>query len=249
MISICIIGSGNVAYHLFHAFLKSKEIEVRQLVTRTLKEDFPKDLQIHDYELIKSVDVVIISVSDDAIEKVASKVAHLNTLIVHTSGTSSIDVLNSCKRKGVFYPLQTFSKNKTIDFSKLPICLEAFSNEDAYLLEKLAKSISTSVHEISSEQRKTLHIAAVFVCNFVNHLYVIGEDICKKNKVPFEILKPLITETANKINYLNPKDAQTGPAIRNDSFTLYKHIQFIENEEYKKIYKLLTQSIQDVKKL
>lgn len=141
--------------------------------------------------------------------------------------------------------MQTFSKNKAINFNKIPICIEAESDQDYLLLEKIAQSISNQVLKINSDQRKSLHVSAVFVCNFVNHLYQIGHEICTEHEVPFEILHPLIEETANKIKQLNPKDAQTGPAKRKDSITINEHLYFLQNDTHKEIYKLLTKSIID----
>ena len=167
-----------------------------------------------------------------------------NRFVVHTSGTASLETLDPKNKRGVFYPLQTFSKNKEIDFSEIPFCLETENESDYALLEAVAKSISNSVFSINSEQRKALHVSAVFVNNFTNHLYQIGQEICEEHQVPFEILKPLIQETAKKINILNPIDAQTGPAKRNDSSTIETHLEYLTSENQKNIYKLLTQSIQ-----
>ena len=168
-----------------------------------------------------------------------------NRIVVHTSGAASLDVLDTKNRKGVFYPLQTFSKNKEIDFSIIPLCLEAENTFDFRVLETVAKSISNAVFAINSDQRKALHVAAVFVNNFTNHLYHIGKEICGEHQVPFEILRPLIQETAEKINTLDPVDAQTGPAKRNDNNTIAAHLDYLTNENQKNIYKLITQSIQD----
>jgi predicted short-subunit dehydrogenase-like oxidoreductase (DUF2520 family) len=156
-----------------------------------------------------------------------------------------MDSLNSNNRKGVFYPLQTFSASKEIDFKLIPICLEATTRKDYQILEKVAKSISDVTYNINSEQRKALHVAAVFVSNFVNHLYQIGNELCLENDLSFEILKPLITETANKIQTLSPTQAQTGPAKRNDTQTIKAHLSFLTNDNQKEIYKLLTKSIID----
>jgi predicted short-subunit dehydrogenase-like oxidoreductase (DUF2520 family) len=162
----------------------------------------------------------------------------------------SIDDLGNQNRKAVFYPLQTFSKNKAIHFREVPICLESQNETDFQLVEKVAKTISDKTYPINSEQRKALHLAAVFVNNFVNHLYQIGNAICNEHQVPFEILKPLIKETAEKIMTLSPNEAQTGPAKRKDRNTINSHLELITNDTYKNIYKLLTQSIQtDGKKL
>jgi predicted short-subunit dehydrogenase-like oxidoreductase (DUF2520 family) len=248
MIKVVIIGSGNVAQHLIQAFAKSKEIEVSQVFSRRKETIFPlldSGKITDDFNDLVQADLYIIAVSDDSIAKVSSQLPFKNRLVVHTSGSVSLDVLDKKNRKGSFYPLQTFSKNKAVDFSQIPICLESENDSDFELLEKVAQSISNTVFNINSEQRKALHVSAVFVNNFVNHLYQMGNEICKANKVPFEILKPLILETANKVMTLSPKEAQTGPAIRNDKQTIASHLDFLLDENQKNIYKTLTQSIQN----
>jgi predicted short-subunit dehydrogenase-like oxidoreductase (DUF2520 family) len=166
-------------------------------------------------------------------------------LVVHTSGTVTINALSNKNRRGVFYPLQTFSKDKAVNFKTIPLCIEAENEKDTTTLKLIANAISDAVYDINSEQRKALHVAAVFVNNFVNHLYQIGNEICNANTIPFAILKPLIQETANKIATLSPKTAQTGPAQRNDNSTIAAHQQFLTDENQAAIYNLLTQSIQD----
>jgi len=252
MIKVVLIGSGNVASHLIQNMQSSTGIDLVQVFARNpdgLSHLLPKEKITADYQKIAAADVYIISVSDNAIAEVSTNLPFENRLVVHTSGSSEILVLNNKNRKGVFYPLQTFTKNKKIDFTTIPICIEAENEHDIALLEKLAHCFSQKVFHINSTQRKSLHVAAVFVCNFVNHLYQIGNEICEENQVPFEILHPLIQETAHKIVELSPKDAQTGPALRNDTKTIEKHLDFLENPSYKLIYQLLTQSIQHVKKL
>jgi predicted short-subunit dehydrogenase-like oxidoreductase (DUF2520 family) len=248
MIKISIIGSGNVAQHLISAFEKSKKVQLIQVFSRDKnKVSAFVDSQkiINNYDDLQKVDLIIIAISDKAISDVSSKIPFQNQLVAHTSGSVSIDNLDSKNRKSVFYPLQTFSKNKEINFSEIPICLEVQNNSDFEILEKIAQAISNKTYKINSEQRKSLHVSAVFVCNFVNHLYQIGNEICKENNVDFEILKPLILETANKIKTLSPKEAQTGPAKRHDSETINSHLAFLSNENQKEIYKILTKSIID----
>jgi predicted short-subunit dehydrogenase-like oxidoreductase (DUF2520 family) len=166
-------------------------------------------------------------------------------LVVHTSGTTSLSVLNSKNRRGVFYPLQTFTQGKQIDYTQIPFCLEAENEADYNRLKKLAESVSNAVYQVSEDQRKALHLAAVFVCNFTNHLYQIGEDLCNEHNVPFAVLKPLISETADKIQTLSPKEAQTGPALRGDTETLNRHLEMLNQTTQKEIYQLLTKSIID----
>ena len=249
MKTINIIGSGNVVYHLLQALKKTQEYKIQNVAVRSLEKAssfIDRTLLVEKIEDLKTADITLIAVSDNAIADVSDKIPYADTLVVHTSGATPMETLNSKNRKGVFYPLQTFSKNKEIDFKKVPLCLETENADDLIELKKLACELTENVFEISSEQRKSLHIAAVFVNNFVNHLYHIGNEICTENNIPFEVLKTLIGETADKINYLSPKDAQTGPAIRHDEKTLQAHEQFLTNETYKSIYKLITESIQNV---
>jgi len=248
MIRITLIGSGNVAQHLIKAFTKSELTEIVQVYARkkqTLASLVDFDKIVSDFEDLKEADIYIIAVSDKAISEVAKQLPFQNRVVVHTSGAASLDVLDAKNRKGVFYPLQTFSKNKEIDFSTIPMCLEAENTFDFRLLESAAKSISNAVYPINSDQRKALHVAAVFVNNFTNHLYQIGQEICGEHQVPFDVLKPLIQETSEKIKTLNPVDAQTGPAKRHDITTIKAHLEYLTNENQKNIYKILTQSIQN----
>ena len=248
MIKVVLIGSGNVAHHLIEAFAKSKIVDVTQVFSRqkeSVSPLFDSNKITDDYNNLAKADLYIIAVSDDAIATVSSQLTFKNRLVVHTSGSVSLDVLDKKNRKGSFYPLQTFSKKKAVDFSQIPICLESENDSDFELLDKVAQSISNTVFKINSEQRKALHVSAVFVNNFVNHLYQMGNEICEANKVPFQILKPLILETANKVMSLSPAAAQTGPAIRNDKQTIASHLDFLLDENQKNIYTILTQSIQN----
>lgn len=248
MIKVVIIGSGNVAQHLIKAFAKTKKINIVQVFSRQ-KENVTHLLDsskiTNDFNTLVEADLYIIAVSDDAIAKVSSQLPFENRLVVHTSGSVPLDSLDKKNRKGVFYPLQTFSKNATIDFSQIPICLESENESDFNLLEKVAQSISNNAFKSNEKQRKALHISAVFVNNFVNYMYQIGNEICLENNVPFEILKPLILETVNKVMTLSPKEAQTGPAKRKDKKTIESHLDFLSNENHAAIYKILTQSIQN----
>lgn len=248
MIKVSIIGSGNVAQHLIQAFQLNSQIELVQVVARDIKKVahlLDSNRITSDYTQLQEADLYIIAVSDDAIAEVSSALPFENRLVAHTSGTVALDSLNYNNRRAVFYPLQTFSKDKPIDFKSVPVCLEAKNETDVQILKQLAHSISNAVYEINSEQRKALHVAAVFVNNFVNYLYQMGNEICDANAIPFEILKPLIQETANKIATLSPKNAQTGPAKRNDLKTIAAHEEFLKDENQAAIYKLLTQSIQN----
>jgi len=246
MFKIVIIGSGNVATHLIQAFSKNETVDLIQVFARKKKNLLPFIAPakiVDNLSDLKEADLYIIAVSDDAIEQVAKQISFENKLVVHTSGSYDFSWISNKNRKGVFYPLQTFSKNKAVDFKTIPLCLEAENEADYAVLEKIAKSVSDKVYQINYRQRQSLHVAAVFVNNFVNHLYHIGSEICDNNQVDFGILKPLIEETANKINQLPPKEAQTGPAKRQDFNTIERHLNFISDDNQKNIYQMLTQSI------
>ena len=248
MVKVIIIGSGNVAQHLIKAFAKSKNVDLVQVFSRQ-KESIVSLLDSHkitdNYADLAEADLYILAVSDDAIVAVSSQLPFENRLVVHTSGSVSINVLDFKNRRGGFYPVQTFSKNVAVDFSEIPICLESENKVDFDVLEKVAHAISNRVLKISEVQRQALHVSAVFVNNFVNQLYKIGNEICLENNIPFEVLKPLILETANKGTTLSPKEAQTGPASRNDNTTIERHLNFLSDENRKNIYKIITQSIQN----
>lgn len=245
MIKISIIGGGNVAFHLTAILLKTTNIELVEVYNRTLdKIQYLKNYTSITTNLnkLKEADIYIICVSDNAIIEVSKKLNFKNKLVVHTSGSVAMNELKCNANKGVLYLLQSFSKNKKIDYSNIPICIEAETKTDLELLETLAQTISKNFYRINSEQRKNLHVSAVFVNNFVNHLYYIGNQICEENNVPFEILLPIIKETASKIETLSPFKAQTGPAKRNDTKTIEKHKAMLTKNQ-KEIYTLLTKSI------
>ncbi len=248
MIRLSILGSGNVAQHLIQAFSNSTEIELVQVFARkpdAIAHLISRDKITSNINDLKPSELTIIAVSDAVITKIASQLPFENTLVAHTSGSLSLAALDGKNRKGVFYPLQTFSKAKEVDFKTIPICIEAENEADFKLLNTVAQSISNSVTKVNSEQRKALHVAAVFVSNFTNHLYQIGNEICVENKLSFNMLKPLIQETANKIYTLSPLEAQTGPAKRKDTQTINAHLNFLTHENQREIYKMLTKSIID----
>ncbi|MGL2986034.1 Rossmann-like and DUF2520 domain-containing protein [Flavobacterium sp. RSSA_27] len=248
MIKVTLIGAGNIAQHLISTFLTTKGIEIVQVYARNTTTVIPElDSRkiISKYSDLIEADLYIVAVSDDAIAHVSAQLPFENRLVVHTSGAAPLEFLNNKNRKGVFYPLQTFTKGKPVNFKVIPICIETATLEDYPILERVATAISDNVHAINSHQRKALHVAAVFVNNFTNYLYQLGNDICNENHVPFDILKPLILETAEKLLTLSPKEAQTGPAKRNDISTIAAHESFLSNENQSTIYKILTQSIQN----
>ena len=246
MISVIVLGTGNVGTHLINAFFKAKNVKLLQVYSRkktSLKFIEDKVLSTSKLDELKAADVYIIAISDDAISNFSIKLKLKNKLVVHTSGSVSMKALKTNANKGVFYPLQTFSKKNHVDFNNVPICLETENENDLVVLEKVASAISNNVYFIDSDQRKYLHMAAVFTNNFVNHIYKIGFDICKKHNIPVETLYPLILETASKVVQNNPDKIQTGPAHRKDKKTIASHLALLSGDE-KKIYNILTESIE-----
>lgn len=246
MISIVIIGLGNIGTHLYKAFNSADGITVSQLYNRTQNKlnAFPKALNsTTDLSKLIEADVYIIATSDDSIDTISSALPFTNKLVVHTSGSVPIHALANKNRKGSFYPLQTFSNDTPINFKEVPICIEAQNTSDLLVLQNLAEKLSNKVFHITSEQRKSMHLAAVFANNFTNHMYYIAEQICKENNVPFTILSPLLKETAQKLDTLSPYNAQTGPAKRNDIGTIDRHLKELTNTSYKEIYTAISKSI------
>jgi len=247
MLSIVLLGTGNVATHLFQAFSDAKGVEVIQVYGRNQNalKTFGGEVPVStSMENLVRADIYILAVSDESIREASEFLMDMPGLIVHTSGSVSLDALET-KRKGVFYPLQTFTKGKKVDFSELPICVEAKNEHDFLLLETLGKSITNQVHRVSSKQREKLHLSAVLVNNFPNHLYTIAKELCDENEIPFDLLRPLISETVDKIRFLSPVEAQTGPARRNDITTMQRHLEQLTNPLHQKIYQLLSESIKE----
>jgi predicted short-subunit dehydrogenase-like oxidoreductase (DUF2520 family) len=243
MFKIVILGTGHVATHLFRAMQTSEVCRVIQLYNHRAESLPPFEDETEtttDLSALKDADLYLICLKDDVIESIAQQIPSTSGIIAHTSGSQSI--LKS-SNSAVFYPLQTFSKHSQLNYSEIPFCLEANSVEHLKMLKNIAGSISTKIYDISSAQRQTLHLAAVFVCNFTNHLYAIGEHICNEDHMPFDILKALIRETSEKVQTHSPSDVQTGPAVRRDSKTIARHLSQIKDNTQLDIYQLLTQSI------
>ena len=238
------IGAGNLATHLCRALINAGH-EIIQIYSRTLESASTLANEINvpyttDSKAIISSDLAIIAVNDDSIQDIEK---HITFPKVHTSGTKPLSNLNG-ENIGVLYPLQTFNKNLDINFKSIPVCIESSNSNLLQTLKNLAQSISDKVLELNSEQRKNLHLAAVISCNFSNMLYRLSEEVCQKEGIPFDILHPLILETAQKIKHTTPSNAQTGPAKRGDFETIEKHLMLLQNDEEKKeIYQLLTASI------
>ena len=242
---IVLIGSGNVAFHLAKAFTEA-QIPISQIFGRNTTElqKISEQFSIpFSTETLADADLYIISVSDSSIIEVSSLIKNKNVLVAHTSGSVSREALNGNYRKSVFYPLQTFSKSKNLDYSKIPFFIDAENENDEEILKNLASKISKNVMLANDEKRKYIHLTAVFACNFVNHLYARAKEISDSQGIPFDYFLPLIDETTQKIHELEPKLAQTGPAIRNDEKVLKLHESLLTDEEKLKIYKTLNESI------
>lgn len=246
MIKVVLLGFGNVNWHLFHALLKKRQVSVEQVFNRNhIKLPFPFEAIpfTDDISKIAAADVYIIGIPDDAIAEFSEALPFQNKLVVHTSGGAAMDVLAPKNRRGVFYPLQSFSRQREVVFDEIPIAIEAENPADLNILKALGESISKNVVVISSEKRAKLHLAAVFVNNFANHLFEIGNEILKEEELPFDLLKPLIAETASKIKTLSPAQAQTGPAKRKDQKTIEKHLHLLQAGPHAKLYKLFTEQL------
>lgn len=248
MIRVVILGYGNVGRHLATAFFSSEEVDLVQIYNRSevrLSEELRNTPFTFNLSMLLPADVYIIALRDDAIAEFSKAVIVENALVVHTSGGVAMKNLSTRNPRGVFYPLQTFSKSRKVDFSKIPLCIETENSKDLLLLRRLGNAISSKVVQINSEERAQLHLAAVFVNNFVNHLYHISEELLNKQHIEFDLLKPLIDETARKIETLSTSEAQTGPARRNDRKTIGKHLNLLKDSKHKIFYELFTNAIQE----
>ncbi|CAG0980931.1 hypothetical protein FLAV_01765 [Flavobacteriales bacterium] len=250
--TISFIGSGNVATALaIHLF--KKKYTITQIYSKNLHNAkvLAKKVKAKATNLIEGMadaDLCIVALKDDVIETVSKKINNKNIPIVHTSGTVSTEVFhkNNFKTFGCFYPLQTFSKKSKLSVSNFPILLEANDTKFYTKLEKMASAVSTNRLRANSQQRLNIHLAAVFACNFTNYLYSISENILQQSHFKINLLYPLIKQTAENTKKEKVFTLQTGPAIRKDYSTIKKHLELLEkNKKAKKIYRLLTQAIQE----
>ncbi|MCD9856567.1 DUF2520 domain-containing protein [Epilithonimonas sp. JDS] len=240
-----IIGSGNVAYHLAKAFTYNN-IKVDQIFGRNETElsKISNEFNIpYSNQNLEEAELYIIAVSDSSVENVSELIKNENALVAHTSGSLPKEILKGNYRKASFYPLQTFSKTKDLDYSKIPFFIEAEDQIDEKSLFELATIISDNVETSTYEKRKYIHLTAVFACNFVNHLFARAKEISDSQDLNFNYFLPLINETVEKIHHLDPKHAQTGPAVRGDERILKLHEELITNKEQLDIYKTLNESI------
>lgn len=249
-LNFCFIGAGNLAVQLSKAF-QNKGFKISQVYSRTEKSAKSLADQIYAKhttsvtKIDKTADIYFVAIKDSAIEEVLPQIDFNNKLVVHCSGSLPLaSIWKYSENTGVFYPLQTFSKNRKVDFSEIPVFVEANSDKNEKILLDLARQISGSVSVIDSDKRKILHISAVFACNFVNYFFTIAADILKSKEIPFDVIKPLILETAFKVQELEPWKAQTGPAVRFDQNIINEHFKELEAfPDYQQLYMSISKSI------
>jgi predicted short-subunit dehydrogenase-like oxidoreductase (DUF2520 family) len=242
--SISIIGSGNVAYHLGKAFSGVVKINAVYSRNKITASELANELFVFHAEKIDDLipsDIVLVCVSDDEISEVIMQLP-VGQAIVYTSGSVGLHELPNHFNIGVLYPLQTFSKFRSVDLFEVPFFIEGNDEIFAQKIFDLAWKLSRKVIFANSEDRKNLHLAAVMVNNFTNHITYLSQQFLKGKSLEWEYLKPLILETAKKVQTENPFDAQTGPAMRGDQRTIEKHLNMLD-DELKTIYSILSDSI------
>ncbi|MDP4208799.1 MAG: DUF2520 domain-containing protein [Bacteroidota bacterium] len=248
---IVLLGAGNVAVHLAGA-LSSAGCRIVQVYSRTLASAQSLAAEVNAEPITdlgaidSSADVFLFALNDSGLESIINQISFSGQLALHTSGSMPMDVFNGkALRYGVLYPLQTFSRFRPVDFKSTPFFVEANSAEDLLVVEALALRLSPKVIHADSFRRKQLHLSAVFANNFVNHLYVISAQLLEKSGFLFDVLKPLILETAMKaIELDNPATAQTGPAARNNREVMNDHIEMLaSNPDWQNLYTFVSNSI------
>lgn len=248
---IVLLGSGNVAFHLSKVLIQAG-YPVIQVWSRNPDHAIELALEIGADSITEiasihpETDIVIIAVNDDGIKNVISQIPNNpNLLILHTSGTTPLSVLEKYSSNcGVLYPLQTFSKTVEVDFKSVPLCIEGSNIEALNQIRDIAQQLSKNVSEVNSQQRALLHISAVFACNFTNHFYSIAQQILENNGLNFDLLRPLIQETTDKVMSNKPSEVQTGPAKRNDEQTIQKHLAILQTQSnWQELYEKLSQDI------
>jgi predicted short-subunit dehydrogenase-like oxidoreductase (DUF2520 family) len=248
--TIVLLGAGNVATQLGIA-LQENGFPVVQVFSRSLPaaETLGKKLQTPYTNDIKAIlpngGIYIFALKDSALSEVAQNMPPLSGFWVHTAGSIPMDIFSEySERRGTLYPLQTFSKHRKVSFQHIPLFIEANNPDDEDWLEAIARVLSVRVVRLSSEKRKYLHLAAVFACNFANHLYALAAEILEKQGLNRDLLLPLIQETASKVDELSPLEAQTGPAVRNDKNVMDKQLEILkEQPDLQSVYRLLSESI------
>lgn len=254
-VSVSFIGAGNLAWHLAPA-LDNTGYAVREIYSRKKKNAIALAERLYQAKPSAQLDlsqsaakIFFLCVSDDAIQSIVRElVLPPDAILVHTSGSQPLSILGDLvtKNTGVFYPLQTFTKGRKIEFKEVPIFIESEDASTEKVLMGAAKSLTKKVSRITSAERRALHVAAVFASNFTNHLLTLSKEIMVRNQLNFDYLKPLIAETLNKSLEIGPENAQTGPAKRGDLEMLDKHMEFLQSDPpVAEIYKLISQHIID----
>ena len=245
------IGSGAVATHLslalYQAGYKFLQVYSRDISHARLLADRLQAESIDQFsQVTPRADLYIIAVSDSAIGDVVAALPPQLSCVVHTSGSTDIKVLSGrFLHWGVLYPLQTFSKQRAVDFMDIPVLVEGESPATLDKLKQTLSNVSRHVQAVDSHQRGILHIAAVFACNFSNHLYALAQSLLEEQGLSFELIRPLIQETAEKARQHAPASVQTGPAVRGDQITLQRHMQLLaDHPDLRQLYQLISQSIQ-----
>lgn len=246
---IVFIGAGNVATHLARELYR-RSFDIIQIYSRTLEAASVLAEQVHAVpttdiaSVINDADLYIFSVKDSVLDSIASQLPKNDGIWIHTAGSVPLDIFSKYAGSyGVIYPFQTFSKDRIIEWADIPVFVEASDTKSLNILHAIASQLSGKVSELSSKDRKYIHMTGVFACNFTNHMYALSELFLKKANLPFEVALPLIDETASKVHSLTPGEAQTGPAIRYDKNIIDKHMEMIEDEKIKEIYKLISENI------
>ena len=246
---VVFVGAGNLATRLSLEMRKSG-MSIGQVYSHTsehakiLADELGCGWTVVPEDIVEDADLYVFSLKDAVLQDVIARVKPNNGLWVHTAGSMPISVFEGLTaRYGVVYPLQTFSKSREVDFKKIPFFLEANSSEDEKVLGEVARALSSDVRFLSSENRKNLHLAAVFACNFTNHMYALAEKILEEQQIPGEVLLPLIDETAAKVHVMSPVRAQTGPAIRYDENVINKHMAMLKDPDMRNLYELISRSI------
>lgn len=258
---IVFVGAGNLATHLSQALLRAGH-HILQVYSRTEESaselasrlDCPWTTSLE--HVSRMGQIYIFALRDAVLQQVALRLYEIlrenpcpgrldcgsSALFVHTAGSLSIDLFPTLRR-GVLYPMQTFSKHKPVDFKHIPVFVE--SPTDLKLLRRIGEEISDSVYELDGSDRQYLHLAAVFACNFSNHMYNLCDQILAAHNIPFDVMLPLIDETARKVHQMAPSQAQTGPAVRQDENVMRHHLDLLDDLRMKEIYRLLSTDIYD----
>ncbi len=247
--NIVFIGAGNLATHLAgacraagHTIVQvySRAMENAVLLAAKTGAEAVNEL----VQISPAAQLYIFSVKDDALPSVIQGMPHTGGVWAHTAGSLPMQLFAARNTKhGVIYPLQTFSKQRKVDFTTIPVFIEGSSTTVTRLLEELAGTLTPNIHYLSGDKRRYLHLAAVYACNFVNHMYTLASEITETEEISFDVLMPLILETASKVTDMPPRAAQTGPAVRFDKEVMQHHLSLLTDDRMRELYTLISTSI------